>query len=135
MKTENSLIQPVATSQDVQIKAKRQRAPRRSFSKSYKIQILDAFDACKTASERGALLRKEGLYHARLVTWRKQLADGRLCARTTSKSILMNQQLVRENTTLKKKLAQAEAIIELQKKVSEILSQHILEPETSEGQL
>jgi len=134
MKTENSLIQPVATSQDVQIKVKRQRAPRRSFPKSYKIQILDAFDACKTASERGALLRKEGLYHARLATWRKQLADGRLCARTTSKSILMNQQLVRENTTLKKKLAQAEAIIELQKKVSEILSQHILEPEASEGQ-
>jgi cell shape-determining protein MreC len=44
---------------------------------------------------------------------------------------LKNQQLERENTALKKKLAQAEAIIDLQKKVSELLSRHVLEPETN----
>ena len=137
MKEESSLIQPEpinktkGPNQDVQVRVKQQRAPRRSFSKAYKLQIMNAFDACQTASERGALLRKEGLYHARLATWRKQLVDGRIQSHKTSKSILMNQQLTRENATLKKKLAQAEAIIDLQKKVSELLSQHILEPETS----
>jgi hypothetical protein len=45
---------------------------------------------------------------------------------------LEHTQMARENVTLKKKLAQAEAIIELQKKVSELLSQHVLKPETSE---
>lgn len=137
MNTEGTLTQAEvvtsskASNQDVQVKPKQQRAPKRSFSNSYKLQILKAFDACQTASERGALLRKEGLYHARLEAWRKQLADGKHYAHKTPKSILANQQLMRENAALKKKLAQAEAIIELQKKVSELLSQHILEPEMS----
>lgn len=138
MKSESSLIEPEiitttkTSSQDVQVKPRQQRAPKRTLSKSYKSQILNAFDACQTASERGALLRKEGLYHAQLATWRKQLVDGKLYKQKTPKSILVSQQLARENATLKKKLAQAEAIIELQKKVSELLSQHILEPEMSE---
>ena len=139
MKEKNSLIQSETNNQtkvlnqDVQVRVKQQRAPRRSFSKAYKLQILNAFDACQTASERGALLRKEGLYHARLATWRQQLVDGGIQSHKTPKSILMNQQLARENATLKKKLAQAEAIIDLQKKVSELLSQHVLKPETSEA--
>lgn len=114
---------------DVQVKVKQKRAPKRSFSDAYKLQILNTFDACQTASERGALLRREGLYHTRLATWRKQLAEGKFKACKTPQSILIKQQLERENAALKKKLAQAEAIIDLQKKVSELLSQHILEPE------
>lgn len=39
---------------------------------------------------------------------------------------------MRENTALKKKLAQAEAIIDLQKKVSELLSVHVLNQNMSE---
>lgn len=137
MNTESTLNQREAitssktSSQDAQVKPRLKRA-RRSFPKSYKLQVLNAFDACQTPSERGALLRKEGLYHARLGEWRKQLAHEKAHAHKTPKSILVNQQLTRENLTLKKKLAQAEAIIELQKKVSELLSQHILEPEANE---
>lgn len=140
MNAKISLTQPETitttktSSEDVQVRVKQQRAARRSFSKAYKLQILNEFDACQTPSERGALLRKEGLYHARLTTWRKQLVDGRIQSHKTPRSILVNQQLARENAALKKKLAQAEAIIDLQKKVSELLSQHILEPEASEGQ-
>jgi hypothetical protein len=39
---------------------------------------------------------------------------------------------VRENEQLKKKLAQVEAIIEIQKKISELLGTHILAQESSE---
>lgn len=56
-----------------------QRAPRRKFSVAYKLQILEAYEACDNALARGALLRKEGLYASRLSTWRKQRDARFLC--------------------------------------------------------
>lgn len=50
--------------------------PRRKFTKAYKLKILTAYDACSNALERAALLRREGIYHARISAWRKQLGDG-----------------------------------------------------------
>ena len=45
---------------------------RRRFSAEYRLGMLKQADACKTAGERGALLRREGLYASHLVTWRRQ---------------------------------------------------------------
>jgi hypothetical protein len=115
---------------DTQVKMKQQRAPKRKFSQAYKLQILNALDACKDGNERAALLRREGLYYARVSAWKKQL--GQCTSNKTPKSILLTQQLTREVASLKKKLLQAEAIIDLQKKVSELLSINILDHDTSE---
>jgi transposase len=117
---------------DTQIKAKEQRAPKRKFSNAYKLQILNALDACKQGEERAALLRKEGLYYARISLWRKQFQNGKFTSNKAPKSILLTQQLSREVASLKKKLSQAEAIIDLQKKVSELLSINILDHDMSE---
>ena len=97
------------------MKVKKQKAPKRKFSNAYKLQVLNALDACKNGDERAALLRKEGLY------------NGKFASNKTPKSILLTQQLTREVTSLKKKLSQAEAIIDLQKKVSELLSVSIID--------
>jgi hypothetical protein len=64
--------------------------------------------------------------------WRKQIQDSQLTSNKTAKSILLTQQLTREVTSLKKKLSQAEAIIDLQKKISELFSINILDPDMSE---
>jgi transposase len=117
---------------DTQVKIKQQRAPRRKFSNAYKLQILNALDACKNSNERVALLRKEGLYYARVSAWKKQIENGKLPSNKTPKSILLTQQLTREVTSLKKKLSQAEAIIDLQKKISELLSINILDHDMNE---
>jgi hypothetical protein len=117
---------------DTQVKMKQQRAPKRKFSNAYKLQILNALDACKNSNERVALLRKEGLYYARVSAWKKQFQQGQITSNKASKSILLNQQLTREVTSLKKKLSQAEAIIDLQKKISELLSINILDQDMSE---
>ena len=117
---------------DTQVKMKQQRAARRKFSNAYKLQILNALDACKHSNERVALLRKEGLYYARVSAWKKQIEAGKLTSNKASKSILLTQQLTREVTSLKKKLSQAEAIIDLQKKISELLSINILDHDMSE---
>ena len=48
------------------------RPRRRSFTAEYKGQILDEYDALPLDStERGALLRREGLYTSHIAEWRK----------------------------------------------------------------
>jgi len=119
---------------DTQVKAVKPKVYRRKFSNSDKLKILQAYDSCNDVAERGALLRKEGLYYASITKWRQQLSENN-SKRVNSKGhkfSLLHNQVLRENTTLKKKLAQAEAIIDLQKKVSELLSAHVLKPEMSE---
>ena len=104
---------------------------RRKFTNGYKLKILTAFDACSNALERGALLRREGLYHSRISAWRNQLGMSSGCKKNTTK-IQRTDHMAREIEQLKKKLAQAQAIIDLQKKVSELLGTHILSHDSSE---
>jgi transposase-like protein len=48
------------------------RPRRRSFTAGYKAEILDEYDVLPVgSSERGALLRREGLYSSHLAEWRK----------------------------------------------------------------
>jgi hypothetical protein len=114
---------------DPQVKAT--RAPRRQFSNAYKLQFLTSYDACSNVSERGALLRHEGLYHARISAWRNQLGMNGADKKATSNA-RRTDHMAREIEQLKKKLAQAQAVIDLQKKVSELLGTHILSHDSSE---
>jgi transposase len=134
--SEISTARPASqTPTDPQVKPKKTYAPRHFYSLSYKLRILAAYDACQDASERGALLRREGLYSTRLAQWRRQRKQGKLenggSSGKAGKKARVDH-LTRENEQLKKKLAQAEAIIDLQKKVSELLGAHILPHESSE---
>ena len=114
---------------DPQVKAR--STQKRQFTKAYRLKVLTAYDACSNTLERGALLRREGIYHSRISAWRKQLgiSDG------SNKALSKTQRaehMAREIAQLKKKLAQTQAIIELQKKVSELLGTHILSPDSNE---
>ena len=65
----------------------RTRAPgrpaRRTFTAAYKARILAEFDALPEGSPgRGALLRKEKLYHSHIEHWRSQQRKGTLPATT-----------------------------------------------------
>ena len=51
------------------------RPKRRTFTAAYKARILATYDALPEGSpERGALLRKERIYHSHLEDWRRQAA-------------------------------------------------------------
>ena len=117
---------------DPQVKPRKQYAPRRLFDTAYKIRVLAAYDSCDNATERGALLRREGLHHPRIAVWRQQQVNGKNKFMKGQKNAARIDHLIRENEQLKKKMAQAEAIIELQKKVSDLLGTHILSHESSE---
>lgn len=104
---------------------------RRKFTAEYKLEILRLADACKDPGSLGALLRREGLYHSNLTTWRRQREAGALDALKPKKRgrrekmanplATENKALRQENERLKNRLKQAELIIDAQKKISQIL--------------
>ncbi len=108
-----------------------ERAARRRFTAEYKLRVLRDADACAGPGEVGAVLRREGLYSSHLTTWRRQREQGSLAALSPKKrgrpavpsSPLARRaaELERENARLTHRLKQAETIIAVQKKVSEIL--------------
>jgi transposase len=107
------------------------KAERRRFTAEYKLKVLREADRCKQPGEIGALLRREGLYWSNLTNWRKQRERGELAGLSVKqrgpqrreKSPLAERvrELERDNARLKRRAERAEGLVELQKKVSEIL--------------
>ena len=99
---------------------------RRKFTTAYKLRILREVDQCTEKGQVGALLRREGIYHSNLQTWRKQLKQSELNALSEQKRgrkpipknplSKENIQLKRENDRLKIELKKARIIIDVQKK-------------------
>lgn len=108
-----------------------EKPKRRKFSAAYKRRILQEVDACTKPGEVGALLRREGLYSSTLTRWRRAREAGELEGlgpkkrgrRSRERDPLAEEveELKRENVRLQQRLKQAEKVIEVQKKVSEIL--------------
>jgi len=114
------------------------KAQRRRFPAAYKLQILQAADACTGTGQIAALLRREGLYASHLSKWRKLHRSGtldRMRGRKPDPDAELKkriQQLERDNERLQGKLRQATKIIEVQKKVSEILGISLEQTESSD---
>ncbi len=90
---------------------------RRQFTTEYKLRILREAEQCASPWEVGALLRREGLYSSHLTTWRKQLDAGAfasMLAKRRGRAAQSSAQ-ARERERLRRKLEQAEKIIEVQK--------------------
>lgn len=104
---------------------------KRQYSLAYKKKIVAMAAECRAPGELGALVRREGLATSTLHQWRVAEANGRLCASKNRKrgpeKLLSDEErerlkkLEKENAALKKRLEQTEAIIDLQKKIAEIL--------------
>ena len=101
-------------------------AKRRSFSKTEKLRIVAAADACVAPGDIGALLRGEGIYSSHLATWRKQrqlagearLVEGKRGPKVDPAAAQdrLVLQLQNEVERLRGKLAKADLIIDVQKK-------------------
>ncbi len=102
-----------------------EKAARRRFTTEYKQRIVMEADQCSQRGELGALLRREGLYSSTVGQWRRQLQESSLSPtkKSTQKESLSQEivRLKRENDRLSEKLRQAELIIDVQKKVSELM--------------
>jgi len=104
-----------------------EKTVRRRFTAPYKLRILKEADGCTEFGQIASLLRREGIYSSSLSLWRRQAAQGLIpkkrgpVARKADPLIRRNAELERENARLTHKLKQAELIIDVQKKVAELL--------------
>ena len=116
-----------SSSSEVEVMAK---PTRRRYTAEYKLKVLREAEALSGRGEIGALLRREGLYSSNLTQWRKQRERGELEGLSRKRGPLPKGKnsladkvkvLERENVRLKGRAERAEGLVELQKKVSEIL--------------
>lgn len=117
-----------------------EKAKRRQYNAEYKQRILREAESCRATGEIGALLRREGLYSSHLTTWRRQCERGELEGLSPQKrgpkadaQAVELGKLQRENERLRERLRKAELIIEVQKKVSQILGVALPESDQDEA--
>ena len=119
-----------------------EKAVRRRFTVEYKLNILRQAESCRGAGSLGALLRREGLYSSYLTTWCRQRGAGILSGlKPKQRGRKANpihpfqvevEQLRKENNRLQKRLKKAELIIDIQKKISQMLGIPLENPEIGE---
>ena len=104
------------------------KAKRRQHTSEYKLRILRELDECKGKSEAGALLRREGLYSSLVSKWREQRERGSLTGVSGQRrgpkvdpNAAELERLRHENQRLQKQLERAELIIDVQKKVAQLV--------------
>jgi len=119
------------------------KVPFRRHPASYKLQVLREAERCTKPGEIGALLRREGLYSSLLSSWRRQREAGEFDGlagkkrgrdgAAREKLAVENKRLRRENHVLAGRLRKAEVVIDIQKKVSELLGIPLNNPELDEN--
>ena len=111
-----------------------QVAKRRSFTAEYKQRILRLYEAASPA-ERGVLLRREGLYSSHISHWRKQRDQAAEAGQpkrgrpARNPLEVENERLKRDMARLEERLAKAEIVIDVQKKLAGLLG---VDPMTGE---
>ncbi len=123
---------------------------RRRFSAEYKRRIVEEANSCTEPGEIGALLRREGLYSSLLSQWRRQAKEGSIAGlkpkrrgrkpkhstpeqKRIAELEKENRQLERGKAKVEAKLKRANLMLDLQKKVSEILGIPLAAPPESDG--
>jgi len=106
------------------------RPTRRRFSADYKAEILAEYDSHpKGSEERGAILRREGLYSSHISEWRKQAQAGareglaRKSKKRRSAEEIELDKLRRQNERLTAELQKTQTALEITGKVHALLEQ------------
>jgi transposase len=104
-----------------------ERARRRTFTAQYKLEVLAAYDAAEPG-EKGAILRREGLYSSHIVDWRRSRDRGALAgpARPRGRPAAdpRDAQIARlrkEKAQLEQELAKARFVVDVQSKLQALL--------------
>ena len=101
-----------------------ERARRRTFTAKYELEVLAAYDAAEPG-EKGAILRREGLYSSHLTEWRRARDAGALAQpRGRKRPDPRAEQIARlqkEKAQLEQELARARFVVEVQAKLQALL--------------
>ncbi len=118
-----------------------EKAKRRRYSAEFKARILREAEGCAAPGELGAMLRREGLYSSHLASWRAQAMSGQAAglepkkrgpaARVVDARDKQIADLQREVAKATRRAERAEALVEVQKKLSQLLGIALPGPEES----
>jgi len=104
-----------------------ERARRRTFTAKYKLEVLAAYDAAPDG-EKGAVLRREGLYSSHITEWRKARDAGALAGlaapRGRKRRDPAAEQIARlqaEKQRLEQELAKSRFVVDVQAKLHALL--------------
>lgn len=104
-----------------------ERARRRTFTAKYKLEILAAYDAA-SEGQKGALLRREGLYSSHIVAWRRARDAGALAGLAAPRGRKRRDpqaeriaQLETEKQQLEQELAKTRFVVDVQAKLHALL--------------
>ena len=124
----STMLEALPVAQQTEVTAKAQR---RRFTAADKLRVLREADRCTKPGELSALLRREGLYSSHLSSWRVARRNGELAGLTPrargpkakpvdprDKKLVEQARVI---ARLEARLERAEGLIELQKKVAQLL--------------
>jgi transposase len=104
-----------------------ERARRRTFTAQYKLDVVAAYDAAPDG-EKGAVLRREGLYSSHIVEWRRARDSGALAGLAPPRGRpaadprdVQIARLNREKRQLEQELAKARFVVDVQAKLHALL--------------
>lgn len=104
-----------------------ERARRRTFTAKYKLEVLAAYDAAPDG-EKGAVLRREGLYSSQITEWRKARDVGALAGLAVPRGRKRRNpqaehiaRLQAEKQRLEKEVAKTRAVVDVQAKLHKLL--------------
>lgn len=104
-----------------------ERARRRTFTAKYKLDVLVAYDAAEPG-EKGAILRRKGLYSSHIVEWRRARDAGALAGLTAPRGQRRPDtrdatiaRLTKEKTRLERDLARTRFVVDVQAKLQALL--------------
>lgn len=112
---------------------------RRTFTAAYKARMLTEYDHLETPGARGALLRREGLYHSHIQNWRKAAQPGPQAVApgppvrgkvTTAAESPEMRKLKKENARLQAELARSQAVTQALGKLAGLLEMLSEGPDT-----
>jgi transposase len=109
-----------------------QKPTRRRFSAAEKVRILKLADACQKPGELGELLRREGIYSSSIASFRKQQAEGKFHQKSADQVVAQRkhkeadrQREARKLLAMQKEIQQLRGLLDLQKKLSDLLALHL----------
>src|SRR5487761_1124344 len=116
-----------------------ERARRRRFTAQYKLDVVAEYDAAP-AGEKGAVLRREGLYSSHVIEWRRARDAGGLAgpARTRGRPAADPRdaqiaRLTKEKAKLEQELAKARFVVDVQAKLQALLETISESADTTDG--
>ena len=104
-----------------------EKARRRTFTAQYKLDVVAEYDAA-AAGEKGAILRREGLYSSLISEWRRARDAGELAGLKQPRGRpaadprdAQIARLTKEKAKLEQELAKARFVVEVQAKLQALL--------------